>query len=189
MEEECAQELMDELRPRGSGSEAAEEQDAFSLPDIDRLSASDFEAAVAALFARQGAAVVLTANANDGGADVIAVHDGRVTLVQVKHSGVRRLVEETAVADVLAALDIYREHLGGYSLEATVVTNCQLAGPAQARARESGVTIVGRSGLADLLLAHPVGLSATTAMAGQRAASFVDGVCRVLALLRPAEMK
>ena len=147
----------------------------LTAEELDKLSPADFEAAVAALYAAEGYSVVLTSLGNDGGADVIAIKNGVVELVQAKHSGAGNQVDVQAVSDLLGAIDIYRVQLE-VNVRLRVVSNTSLTRQAKDLAYSHGVQVLGGHELFSRLEAAGVGIGTTAAMAASRCRSFHDGV-------------
>jgi hypothetical protein len=183
-EEGAAGELRAELlgdRPgtaETSGPSAdVDEEPVLDAAAIDRLSAADFEACVAALLAAEGRGVVLTCATGDGGADVLALGPTGNIAVQAKHVRAGGQVGADAVRDVLAGLDTYRSRLHG-TWKAWVVTSGNAAADCRREAAAVGATIVDRASLLQQLAARRVTLPAVLRMAETRAANFEEGVTR-----------
>jgi hypothetical protein len=180
-EEGAAGELRAELLGDRQGTaEASADVDAEPMLDaaaIDRLSAADFEACVAALLAAEGRGVVLTCATGDGGADVLALGPTDNIAVQVKHVRSGGQVGADAVRDVLAGLDTYRSRLHG-TWKAWVVTSGHAAPDCRREAAAVGASIVDRAALLQRLAARKVTLPAVLRMAETRAANFEEGVTR-----------
>lgn len=181
-EDGAAGELRSELlggRAGTSASASGTSGDASEPPldgaGIDRLSASDFEACVAALLAAEGYRVVLTCASGDGGADVIAVGPKMCLAVQVKHARAGGQVGAEAVRDVLAGLDTYRGRLGG-TWSGVVCTSGSGAPDARREATAVGVTLVDRAALVQRVAAARVTLREVLRTAERRAGTFEDGV-------------
>lgn len=142
---------------------------------VDRLSAGDFEACVAALLAAEGQNVVLTCASGDGGADVLAIGSRACLAVQVKHSRAGGQVGAEAVRDVMAGMDTYRGRLGGM-WHGAIITSGEPAPDCQREARASGVIIVSRAELVKRLTAAHVSLNAVLRRGDKRARTFEEGV-------------
>lgn len=179
-EQGCATELCDSLLSDEVNKSAHLEP--LSMDDVDRLSSLDFEALIAALYDAMGHAAVLTAAGNDGGADVVAVYQGEVTLVQVKHSHCGLHVGKAAVGDLVGASNTYNVKLR-HSVRMTVATNTKLATDAESECHSLGIGIIARNDLAQRLRRFPILLTDVLKKANQRCTSFGDGISKLEALL------
>jgi len=144
---------------------------------IDRLSAADFEACVAALLAAEGHDVVLTCASGDGGADVLALGGRQRLAIQVKHARAGGQVTAEAVRDVLAGMDTYRARLGG-AWHGVIVTSGEAADDCRREARVTGVSIVNRGDFLTRVAAQRLPLQSVLRVAEQRARTFEDGVSK-----------
>jgi hypothetical protein len=180
-EQGCATDLCDSLLADEGG--VGPQLQPLSIPDIDTLSALDFEAVVATLFDAMGYRSLLTAAGNDGGADVVTFRNGEMTLVQVKHSHSGVPVSCEAVGDLIGASNTYNVALR-HSVRMTVVTNSTLTSDAEAECRSIGIDMIKRAELARLLKSYPILLTDVLKKAHQRCTSFADGISKLDALIR-----
>ena len=179
-----AEALCDLLASDGAAATEARVNAPLTPAAIQGLDPHDFEAVVAALYAAEGHEVVLTAKAGDGGADVLALRDGTVTLVQAKHSAGRNLADNTGLNDLMGACDIYSSRLGSaIPLRAVLVLNTSVQPKIARDAAALGVTVVPGGELSMRLQKNAIGIGAMAACEARRCASFVEGVKRVRALL------
>ena len=137
----------------------------LTLAEADALAPHAFEALIAALWAADGADVVLTPASHDRGADVAAVSGGGGVLIQVKQSG--SSVGVQAVQEVVAARPFYESYLGA-PLVPTVVTNGLLTQAAAGLAAENGVEVLNRAALAARLVSTPVTVANVVAQERRR---------------------
>ncbi len=152
---------------------------------VDRLSASDFEACVAALLEAEGQDVVLTCASGDGGADVLAIGGKGFLAVQVKHARASGQVGAEAVRDVLAGMDTYRGRLGG-TWHGVIVTSGEPSQECQREAYTLGVGIVSRADLLRRIGTVNVSLQSVLRSSEQRARTFEDGVAQAKGLMTSA---
>ena len=111
--------------------------------ELDQLSGTEFEEFLAGLFRAQGYAAELTAVTGDFGADVILSKDGRRIAVQTKrYAG---SVGVQAVQEALSGRAYYQCDT------AWVVTTGAFTVNARALAEKSGVKLIGRSDLGNLM--------------------------------------
>lgn len=116
--------------------------------ELDQLSGTEFEEFLAGLFRTQGYAAELTAVTGDYGADLILSKDGRRIAVQTK-----RYVGSVGIQAVQEALS----GLAYYQCDtAWVVTTGAFTINARALAEKSGVKLIGRSDLGNLMAQHAV---------------------------------
>ena len=114
--------------------------------ELDQLSGTEFEEFLAGLFRAQGYAADLTAVTGDYGADLILSKDGRRIAVQTK-----RYVGSVGVQAVQEALS----GRAYYQCDtAWVVTTGAFTINARALAERSGVKLIGRSDLGNLMAQH-----------------------------------
>lgn len=117
--------------------------DRCGIDEIDRLSGTEFERRLAAMFVDSGHDVTRTPGSQDYGADLIIVRDGVRTVVQAKRW--QGSVGVAAVQEVLAAKAYYN------AVRALVVTNSHFTRQAQELARQARVQLWGRTMLMDHL--------------------------------------
>jgi hypothetical protein len=180
-EEECASELCDDLLR--DGVDGGMEERAFDQSGLATLEPADLEAAVGALFSAERHTVVLTARANDGGADVIAIRNERVVLVQVKHTATGASLDDSAVNDLLGAADIYGPRLGTASIQLVVASNAPPSPVLKSAAAQSGVELVCGENLVRRMQEASIGLGAMAACAATRCSNFEEGARRARACL------
>ena len=114
--------------------------------ELDQLSGVEFETFLAGLFRAQGYAAELTPTSGDYGADLILSKDGRCIAVQAK-----RYVGSVGVAAVQEALSgqaYYQCHT------AWVITTGAFTPNALELAQKSGVRMIGRSEIGNLMAQH-----------------------------------
>jgi hypothetical protein len=180
-ESACASELCDSLLEEQATMDTRLQP--LSMDDIDKLSPLDFEAVVAVLFDAAGYKSVLTASGNDGGADVVAIRNGEVTLLQAKHSRSRSHIGKSAVGDLMGASNTYDVALR-HSVRLAIVTNSGLSADAEAECWSLGVEIIARSELARRLKQTPIVLTAVLKRSQERCTSFPDGIEKLKVLMR-----
>lgn len=134
-------------------SKKQREQDAWQqrfgasqAAELDQLSGLEFEEFLAGLFRAQGYAAELTPTSGDYGADLILSKDGRRIAIQAK----RYLgsVGVGAVQEALSGQAYYQCHT------AWVITTGAFTPNALELAKKSGVKMVGRSDIGNLLAQH-----------------------------------
>jgi len=179
-EDGLARELCNEL---ASEDGAPAQATPMGSEEVRRISPGDFEALVAALFVAEGDAVVLTCNVGDGGADVLAVKDRRLTLVQVKHTSAAGVVGESALNDIIGASDLYSERLGISAGNLLLVSNGQVSETVRRLAESQRIEVLSGEQLNSRLSTANVGLAEMVAASSDRAANFEDGLRRVAGLL------
>lgn len=177
-EQTNAQQLYEGLKTKGTGTAQV-----ITFEDVANMHPLDFETLTGCLYLRQGFNVVLTAKGNDGGADLIASKDQRVTIVQVKHSRSGHPVNLNAIDDVIAAADTYSVALG-ISGSVALMTNSAFSREVLTRAREHGVNVVDAVGLRALLGKYSISLADVWALGRKRAGSFSEGIRLVLEDIR-----
>lgn len=107
----------------------------LTINQLDKLTSSLFEAAIAALFEIKGYEVYLTPFSNDKGVDIVVVSDNENLLIQVKQS--QSLVGRDAIQEVFTAKNYYENKFNktfnlqvisnnGYSSTATLLGNSNL---------------------------------------------------------------
>lgn len=119
---------------------------AAQAAELDQLSGVEFEEFLAGLFRAQGYAAELTPTSGDYGADLILSKDGRCIAVQAK-----RYVGSVGVAAVQEALSgqaYYQCHA------AWVITTGAFTPNALVLAQKSGVKMIGRSEIGNLMAQH-----------------------------------
>jgi len=134
-------------------SKKQREQDAWQrqfgaaqAAELDQLSGVEFEEFLAGLFRAQGYAAELTPTTGDYGADLILSKDGRRIAVQAK-----RYVGSVGVAAVQEALS----GMAYYQCQAAwVITTGAFTPNALELAEKSGVKMVGRSEIGNLMAQH-----------------------------------
>lgn len=116
---------------------------AAQAAELDELSGIEFEEFLAGLFRSQGYAVELTPSTGDYGADLILSKDGQRIALQAKRY--RGSVGVAAVQEALSGLAYYQCHA------AWVVTTGTFTPNALELAQKSGVKMIGRSDLGNLM--------------------------------------
>ena len=134
---------------------------------------------IAALEERQGARVLLTPLACDGGIDVIAMREREVRLIQCKHTLWGASVDANVVAEVIQAFDGYRARwlrpLSGTSvLRAVLVTNGTFTVGARMAEGAQEIQLIADANLWRLLDATPCTLADIEIMESRRLASMRD---------------
>lgn len=134
-------------------SKKQREQDAWQrqfgsakATELDQLSGVEFEEFLAGLFRAQGYAAELTSTSGDYGADLILSKDGRRIAVQAKrYVG---SVGVQAVQEALSGQAYYQCHT------AWVITTGAFTTNALELAQKSGVKMIGRSEIGNLMAQH-----------------------------------
>ncbi|MCH8568375.1 MAG: restriction endonuclease [Balneolales bacterium] len=126
------------------------------ITDLDKIAADKFEAAIGAIYKKQGFDVDLTPYAGDSGADVVALKADSCCLIQCKRSS--GAVDGRAVQEIVTAKRLY-ENRYGETFELCVVTNSVLTQGAHQLARENEVIVFEREQLSRLLDTNKILLS------------------------------
>jgi len=122
---------------------------AAQAAELDQLSGVEFEQFLAGLFRAQGYAIELTPISGDYGADLILSKDGNRIAVQAKrHIG---SVGVKAVQEALSGQSYYQCHT------AWVITTGAFTINALELAKKSGVKMIGRSDIGNLMAKHKAG--------------------------------
>jgi len=114
------------------------------LPQIDKMSGSEFEEFLGQLFRRLGYKVELVGRTADYGADLIIERDGVKTAVQAKCWS--SAVNVKAIQEINTAKAHYN------ASEAMTVTNSRFTSNARILAKENNVLLIDREKLASLIL-------------------------------------
>jgi hypothetical protein len=180
-EDDLGQELLSEVLGTPAIPGTLTGRPTLSSDDVRRLPPERFEALIAIFEEQQGARVILTPHAGDGGIDVIAIRgrEREVRLIRCKHTLWNASVNADVVAEVIQAFDGYRaRRLGAYGnayvLRAVLVTNGSFTGKARAEGRERDVVLLGNADLDRLLKTVPCTRGDIEAMEGRRMASMRD---------------
>ncbi|MBK8569438.1 MAG: restriction endonuclease [Nitrosomonadales bacterium] len=134
-------------------SKKQREQDAWQrqfgaakAAELDQLTGVEFEEFLAGLFRAQGYAAELTPTSGDYGADLILSKDGRRIAVQAKRY--MGSVGVQAVQEALSGQAYYQCHT------AWVITTGAFTTNALELAKKSGVKLIGRSDIGNLMAQH-----------------------------------
>ncbi len=117
------------------------------LPEVDKMTGTEFEIFLEQLFIRLGYKVQLVGGMADYGADLILEKDGIRTVVQAKCW--RNPVPVKAVQEINTAKAHYD------ASEAMVITNSRFTQNAKILAKENGVKVIDREILATLIITTP----------------------------------
>jgi restriction system protein len=117
------------------------------IGEVDRMGGSEFEAFLAALFAKEGYAVRRVGRSGDFGGDLILKKDGWSIVVQAKRY--RGFVGVRAVQEAVGARGYYRCD------RAWVVTNSRFTPPAVELAQANCVELFDRDRLVQMLQESP----------------------------------
>jgi hypothetical protein len=179
-EDDLGRDLLNDVleTPNGSLPES-ERVGSLSRDEVHRLTPDRFEALIALLEEQQGARVILTPLASDGGIDVIAMRHRQISLIQCKHTLWDASVDAEVVAELIQAFDGYRarwlrDHTSSWVLQAILVTNGHYTAGARRAATERGIDLVAGSDLWRLLETTPCTPAGIEAMEGRRLASLRD---------------
>lgn len=178
-EDDLGQELLSDILGTSNAPLEPGGPRTLSKDDVRRLSPDRFETLVAVLEEQQGAQVLVTPRAGDGGIDVIAKREGEIRLVQCKHTLWDASVDAEAVAEVICAFDGYRarwlKSLAKLStLRPVLVTNGSFTARAKTEAKARDVQLVASTDLWRILDATPCTPAEIEAMEGRRLASMRD---------------
>jgi HJR/Mrr/RecB family endonuclease len=178
-EEALGRELFDALGASPEGGTTTMASLPLSQEDVRRLSPQHFEGLVAALETQQGAYVLLTPYAADGGIDIIAVQSQAVRLIQCKHTRWDTRVDAEVIAEVIAAFDGYRARwLATLTplrlLRPVIVTNGEFTRQAQKAAVEYGIELIAARQLWRLLAAAPCTHTDILTLEARRLASMCE---------------
>lgn len=175
-EDDLGRELLESVSevPEDPSSVCSLSMDAVRLLPWDR-----FEALIAVLEEKRGRKVLLTPRAGDDKADVLAVADNELRIVQCKHSIWEASADSDVIAEVIGAMEIYRaRYLRGLpskvTLRSIVVTNGVFTMQAKAHAKERDVELVGEPELGTLLKETPCTPAEIEAIESRRLASMRD---------------
>ena len=151
----------------------------FSRDDIRLLPWDRFEALVALLEEKRGSKTLLTPRAGDDKADVLAVADKQLRIVQCKHSLWEASLDSDVLSEVIGAMEIYRaRYLRGLprdvNVQPVVVTNGAFTHGARDAAQPRDVELVGGPELWSLLEETPCTPAEVEAMEARRLASMGD---------------
>jgi len=188
-EDNLGEELLNDILGTSEASCGSSTTRTLSRDDVRCLTPDRFEALIAVLEERQGARVLLTPLAGDGGIDVIAVREREVRLIQCKHTLWDASVDADAVAEVIQAFDGYRarwlrSHGKIYALHPMLVTNGRFTTMAQDAARARDIHLLSANDLWRILDATPCTPADIEFMEGRRLASMRDVQVAIEDLLR-----
>jgi HJR/Mrr/RecB family endonuclease len=155
----------DELFVNIFSFETETKADALAIQQIDKLNPNLFEAAIAALYKKQGFDVHLTPYSNDKGVDVVLLGDQNSCLLQVKQS--RTLVGRDAIQEVFTAKKYYESNFNT-NFKLKVVTNNDFSSTATELAQSNYVDLVNRQQLIKLLESHQISIKDINKVEAQR---------------------
>jgi HJR/Mrr/RecB family endonuclease len=155
----------DELFGNIFGFESETKTEALTIQQIDKLNPNLFEAAIAALYKKQGFDVHLTPYSNDKGVDVVLLGDQANYLLQVKQT--KTLVGREAIQEIYTAKTYY-ENKFNVKFKLAVVTNNDYSSTANMLAQSNSVNLINRAILSDMHQKHEVSLKDICAMENLR---------------------
>ena len=140
-------------------------EESLSLKDLDQLAPMFFEAAIGAIYKKNGCEVTLTPRSNDKGADIIVLSKKNNYLVQVKQS--KYPINDSAIGEVLKAKGYY-ENMYDERFRPTVATNSTLNENAKILANDNDINIYDRSRIKNFLKNEKIFLSDILAIEKRR---------------------
>jgi hypothetical protein len=151
----------------------------LSREDVRRLPWDRFEALVALLEEKKGVRVILTPRSGDDKADVLAVTNNQLRIVQCKHSLWGARIDTEVIAEVIDAMQNYRakylrEIPRTLTLHSIIVTNGSFTSRAKREADQRDVQLVGDNELWRLLENTPCTPAEVEFMESRRLASMRD---------------
>jgi len=151
----------------------------LSPDDIRLLSWDRFEAFVAVLEEKRGARVILTPRGGDDKADVIAIRENRIRLIQCKHSVLSGYIDADVVAEIIGAMELYRvRHLrdvpASMSLFPVIVCNSAFTSMARRESLDRDVELIGDPELRNLLKQTPCTRAELEVMENRRVESMKE---------------
>jgi hypothetical protein len=178
-EEELERELFDDLRQTETGVDSRSTLHPLGEDDVRRLSWERFEALAAAAWTRRGARVLLTPKCGDEGVDVLALRDGRLELIQCKHTVWDSLIDVEAIAELTRAFEGYRAKRlrpfqGTRPIKGVLVTNGELTAKARRAAQERDIECHDANKLRRLIAEFPCTAADVEAESNKRLASMRD---------------
>lgn len=155
----------DELFENIFGFESETKTEGLTIQQIDKLNPNLFEAAIAALFKKQGFEVYLTPYSNDKGVDVVLLGDQDSYLLQVKQT--KTLVGREAIQEIYTAKTYY-ENKFNVKFKMTAVTNNDYSSTATMLAQSNFVELVNRQQLIKMINRHQVSIKDINKIESQR---------------------
>lgn len=175
-EDQLRKELWEEVMndPNSSGAAQAITDDYVQTLPWDR-----FEALVAVLEEKRGSRVLLTPRAGDDKADVLALYGKELRLIQCKHTTWGASIDAEALAEVVTALDLYRNRYlrsvyHSHVLRPVVTTNGTFTSAARSHAKERDVELISHQELCVMLGRYACTPGEVEAMEARRLQSMCD---------------
>ncbi|MCR9096311.1 MAG: restriction endonuclease [bacterium] len=188
-ESDAAAGLIGRVLDEDFGGPAVESLPIDSSSQRSDMSPDRFEAFVAAWYRAQGHEVVLTPYSGDGGIDVLAVKNGRISFIQAKHVGEPdRRIPDDAVDQVRNGASHYLStyipdgHSRSYSL--VVATNGRASRLLKKSAVEHEVELIRGRDLVRSFRRSPIEAGEPTRLELSRLGSLEELTERVVPLLR-----
>lgn len=175
-EDQLRKELWEEVVNDAKSSGAVQ---AITDDYVQALPWDRFEALVAVLEEKSGSRVLLTPRAGDDKADVLAMHGTELRLIQCKHTAWGASIDAEALAEVVTALDLYRNRYlrsvhRGHVLRPVVTTNGTFTGAARSHAKERDVELISHQELCAMLDRYACTPGEVEAMEARRLQSMRD---------------
>ena len=155
----------DELFGNIFGFETETKTEALTIHQIDKLNPNLFEAAIAALYKKQGFKVHLTPYSNDKGVDVVLLGDQDNYLLQVKQT--KTMVGREAIQEIYTA-KIYYENTFDVKFKLLVITNNEYSSTATILAQSNSVDLISRNELIKLINRHQISIKDINIIESQR---------------------
>lgn len=155
----------DDLFGNVFGAKAESNWKPLTLNDLDRLNPDLFEAAIAALYKKQGFDVYLTPYSNDKGVDIAVLKNEENFIIQAKQS--RSLVGNEAIREIYTAQKYY-ETAFKVPFNLLAVTNNDYSSSAEILAKSNGVRLIRRADLNRLLSDFDIAIQDINKIESQR---------------------
>jgi hypothetical protein len=146
-----------ELTPMGSGTFGNE---LVTMDDVFRMNPIVFECFAAALWSAQGWRMVTrTQRKSDGGVDVVARNEKRGVLIQCKSTGSDRLLNWSAIQEIVTGHAIYKRLHPNIDFELICITNGQFNNYAKEQAMVIGVQLIEKDDIETIIMKNKIRLS------------------------------
>lgn len=155
----------DELFGNIFGRKTASKPKVQTLTDLDRFNPNLFEAAIGALYKKQGFEVYLTPYSNDKGVDVVVLKNGENYLIQAKQT--KSLVGIEAIQEICTAKKYYEDRFKE-QFKLLTITNNDYSSSSKILAKSNDITLLNRGHLENLVTENSITIQDINKIESQR---------------------